>query len=145
MYFLKYILGILCGLCTGALDHLSGSLEFQVPDKLLELIFLCSDCGLDGKIRLPFTTSDQCHQVPATFLAEKGEAEDDPGSEATESTLLHLLAAISHLVGFPSKFLFPLGVSSGSDNLCCSCTLQHLPKPASKLCGPFEGKLSTWT
>lgn len=35
------------------------------------------------------TFSDQCHQIPATFLSEEGDAQDVPGSEPTESMLLH--------------------------------------------------------
>lgn len=55
------------------------------PGALLnERVHLCSDCSLAGKILRSLLSL-----IPATFLSEEGDAQDVPGSELTESMLLH--------------------------------------------------------
>nr|Q496Z4.1 RecName: Full=Transmembrane channel-like protein 4 [Rattus norvegicus]AAI00658.1 Transmembrane channel-like 4 [Rattus norvegicus] len=122
---------ILCGLCPGALGRLSGTLEFQVPDEVLGLIYAQTVVWV-GSFFCPLLPLINTAKFLILFWLKK-------------ITLFSIYSPASRTFrASTANFFFPLVLLVGLAISAVPVLYSIFLIPPSKLCGPFQGKLSIW-
>lgn len=122
---------ILCGLCPGALGRLSGTLEFQVPDEVLGLIYAQTVVWV-GSFFCPLLPLINSAKFLILFCLKK-------------MTLFSIYSPASRTFrASTANFFFPLVLLVGLAISAVPVLYSIFLIPPSKLCGPFQGKLSIW-
>ncbi|XP_051018202.1 transmembrane channel-like protein 4 [Acomys russatus] len=122
---------ILCGLCPGALGNLSGTLEFQVADEVLGLIYAQTVVWV-GSFFCPLLPLINTAKFLILFCLKK-------------ITLFSIYSPASHTFrASMANFFFPLVLLVGLAVSAVPVLYSVFLIPPSKLCGPFRGKSSIW-
>lgn len=122
---------ILCGLCPGALGRLSGTLEFQVPDEVLGLIYAQTVVWV-GSFFCPLLPVINTVKFFLLFYLKK-------------ITLFSIYSPASRTFrASTANFFFPLVLLVGLAISAVPVLYSIFLIPPSKPCGPFRGKLSIW-
>lgn len=122
---------ILCGLCPGALGRLAGTLEFQVPDEVLGLIYAQTVVWV-GSFFCPLLPLINTAKFLILFCLKK-------------MTLFSIYSPASGTFrASAANFFFPLVLLLGLAISAVPVLYSIFLIPPSKLCGPFQGKRSIW-
>ncbi|KAL1765317.1 transmembrane channel 4 [Sigmodon hispidus] len=131
MLLIQFPRKILCGLCPGALGRLVGTLEFQVPDEVLGLIYAQTVVWV-GSFFCPLLPLINTAKFLILFCLKK-------------ITLFSIYSPASGTFrASMANFFFPLVLLVGLAISAVTVLYSIFVIPPSKLCGPFQGKLSIW-
>ncbi|KAM9048721.1 voltage-gated chloride channel TMC4 isoform 3-T3 [Megaptera novaeangliae] len=122
---------LLCGLCPGALGRFAGTLEFQVPDEVLGLIYAQTVVWV-GSFFCPLLPLLNTAKFLLLFYLKK-------------ITLFSTCSPASRTFRASTvNFFFPLVLLLGLASSTVPVLYSIFLIPPSKLCGPFRGQSSIW-
>ncbi|XP_035316491.1 transmembrane channel-like protein 4 isoform X1 [Cricetulus griseus] len=131
MLLVQFPRKILCGLCPGAVGRLAGTLEFQVPDEVLGLIYAQTVVWV-GSFFCPLLPLIYIAKFLILFCLKK-------------ITLFSIYSpAAGTFRASTANFFFPLVLLLGLAISAVPVLYSIFLIPPSKLCGPFQGKMSIW-
>ncbi|XP_068383997.1 voltage-gated chloride channel TMC4 isoform X3 [Eschrichtius robustus] len=122
---------LLCGLCPGALGRFAGTLEFQVPDEVLGLLYAQTVVWV-GSFFCPLLPLLNTAKFLLLFYLKK-------------ITLFSTCSPASrNFRASTVNFFFPLVLLLGLASSTVPVLYSIFLIPPSKLCGPFRGQSSIW-
>ncbi|XP_041510902.1 transmembrane channel-like protein 4 [Microtus oregoni] len=131
MLLVQFPRKIFCGLCPGALGRMMGTLEFQVPDEVLGLIYAQTVVWV-GSFFCPLLPLINTAKFLILFCLKK-------------MALFSIYSPASRTFrASTANFFFPLVLLVGLAISAVPVLYSIFLIPPSKLCGPFQGKSSIW-